>query len=203
MKKHLKQSDYKSMPWKNGLGTTVELAVCVHEMGVEDGPFLWRISIASVSEDGAFSHFPNIDRNLTILQGRGMVLEVAGFDDLRLDQPLQSVCFSGEADVVARLHDGPITDFNVMVDRRFAEARVETFSLDDEVSLILSADDSYFLHVPETSTAIMLSGDEADVQIDGGESYLFEGIEQHISVRSLTSTSASLILVKVTFSPSS
>ncbi|WP_419905380.1 HutD family protein [Kiloniella sp.] len=128
MEKHLKQSDYKSMPWKNGLGTTLELAVSAHDPShvpaIKDSPFLWRISIASVSEDGAFSHFPNIDRNLTILQGKGMVLEVSGQEDLRLDAPLQSVEFSGEAEVTARLHDGPITDFNVMVDRRFAHREI-------------------------------------------------------------------------------
>ncbi len=203
MNKHLKQSDYKSMPWKNGLGTTVELAVSPHDPTVKDSPFLWRISIASVSEDGAFSHFPNIDRNLTILQGKGMVLEVSGQGDLSLDAPLQSVTFSGEADVVARLYDGPITDFNVMVDRRFAQASVVVFALENEVPLILSAADIYFLHVPDTSVAIVLSGDQGEVQIESGESYLFEDTEQQVSMRPLGSKPASLILTKIsTLSPS-
>ncbi len=203
MNKHLKQSDYKSMPWKNGLGTTMELAVSPHATAVKGSPFLWRISIANVSEDGAFSHFPNIDRNLTMLQGNGMVLEVDGQGDLRLEAPLQSVAFSGEAEVTARLHDGPITDFNVMVDRRFAQARVEVFTLEDEVSLILSATDIYFLHVPERSTAIVLSGDQGDVQIESGESYLFKDTEQQISVGPVESKPASLILAKISIlSPS-
>ncbi|MEH6631088.1 MAG: HutD family protein [Halopseudomonas aestusnigri] len=207
MEKHLKKIDYKSMPWKNGLGTTLELAVSPHDPnddpGVKDSPFLWRISIASVSEDGAFSHFPNIDRNLTILGGKGMVLEVSGQGDLNLDAPMQSVTFSGEADVVARLHDGPITDFNVMVDRRFAQASVVVFALENEVPLILSAADIYFLHVPDTFTGIVLSGDQGDVQIQSGESYLLKGTEQHISVCPLENRPTSFILAKISIlSPS-
>ena len=203
MNKHLKQSDYKSMPWKNGLGTTVELAVSPHDPTVKDSPFLWRISIASVSEDGAFSHFPHIDRNLTILQGKGMVLEVSGQGDLNLNAPLQSVCFSGEADVMARLYDGPITDFNVMVDRRFAQASVVVFALENEVPLILSAADIYFLHVPDTSAGVVLSDDRGNVQIESGESYLLGDTEQHISVCPMENKPTSLILVKISIlSPS-
>ena len=62
MIRHLTPADYKSMPWANGKGTTVEM------LKVEDsGQLLWRLSRASVVENGDFSMFPGIVRNLTVI----------------------------------------------------------------------------------------------------------------------------------------
>lgn len=47
-------SEFITMPWKNGLGETIELMVQgANEQDINQG-FLWRLSIASVTEDGAF-----------------------------------------------------------------------------------------------------------------------------------------------------
>jgi len=45
---------FKQIPWKNGKGTTTELAIS--DGGTLDH-FAWRLSIASVVEDGEFSDF--------------------------------------------------------------------------------------------------------------------------------------------------
>ena len=65
----------RAMPWKNGGGSTVELAISPADAGLED--FAWRISTAQVAVDGAFSSFPGIDRSLAVLAGNGVCLQRA------------------------------------------------------------------------------------------------------------------------------
>lgn len=111
----LRASDHKRMPWKNGKGETVEIAVFPEAATVDD--FDWRISMATVAEDGPFSVFADIDRTLSILTGDGIELSVEGEPDrvLRLDTPPHA--FPADAVTSARLLSGPITDLNVMTRR--------------------------------------------------------------------------------------
>ena len=69
MIRQLTVTDFRTMPWANGKGVTVEMARA-------DGPegMLWRLSRASVVEDGPFSIFPGLERNLTVLTGPGFDL---------------------------------------------------------------------------------------------------------------------------------
>lgn len=78
----MRASSYKRMPWKNGGGETVEIAVFPQGASVDD--FDWRISMATVASDGPFSIFPGIDRTLSILEGNGMALAIAANDPLLL-----------------------------------------------------------------------------------------------------------------------
>ncbi len=57
----LSPSDFVSMPWKTGLGHTVEI---LREDLPGDTGFAWRLSMADVTTDGAFSHFGGYDRTL-------------------------------------------------------------------------------------------------------------------------------------------
>ena len=106
--RHLTTADYRTMPWANGRGTTVEL---LREEGA-DG-LLFRLSMASVIEDGPFSILPGIERSLTVLSGPGFRLQGAGLS--LICAPLVPVSFPGDLAVRA---DGtgaiPSVDFNVM-----------------------------------------------------------------------------------------
>lgn len=115
---HLTPSDYRSQPWKNGRGTTTELWRLE-----KDGRLLVRLSRASVVEDGPFSLFPGIERNLTVLTGRGFRLTGPGLD-LRCD-PLVPVAFPGDVAVMASETGGlPSDDFNVMTARHLPKPQV-------------------------------------------------------------------------------
>nr|WP_206119728.1 HutD family protein [Rhizobium laguerreae] len=103
------------MPWKNGKGETVEIAVFPPDASIDD--FDWRISMATVAEDGPFSIFPGIDRTLAILDGNGMVLDVAGSSAVLLTTASDPLAFPADIPVAARLEDGTITDLNVMTRR--------------------------------------------------------------------------------------
>lgn len=105
---HLTQADYSRQPWKNGRGTTTELWRLERE-----GLLLVRLSRAAVVEDGPFSLFPGIERNLTVLSGPGFRLTGQGHD-FRCD-PLVPVAFPGDVLLQASETDGQQSDdFNVM-----------------------------------------------------------------------------------------
>jgi len=111
----LRASDHRVMPWKNGAGSTTEIAVFPEGAGI--GAFEWRVSMASVVGDGAFSSFPDIDRTLAVLAGEGIVLSVESRALVRLTRDSEPASFPGDTATSATLIDGPILDLNVMTRR--------------------------------------------------------------------------------------
>jgi environmental stress-induced protein Ves len=109
----LPASGYRAMPWKNGQGITHEIA----REPVAGDSFLWRLSIAEVAADGDFSLFPGIDRTISLIEGAGMALDFTEAPAKRIDAKFQPFDFSGDWHCCCRLIDGPIRDFNLMVDR--------------------------------------------------------------------------------------
>lgn len=105
----IRRRDLVETPWKNGGGITRNIAEKRDAQGL-----LWRLSMADVEKDGAFSSFPGVTRVLTVIKGDGMVLQ-GPEDDLpaRFAQP---VVFDGATPVAATLGQGPILDFNLMFD---------------------------------------------------------------------------------------
>lgn len=117
--RHLTAADYTRQPWKNGRGTTTELL----HLTDPAGKTLLRLSRASVLEDGPFSLFTGIERNLTVLTGAGFRLTGPGLD-LRCD-PLIPVAFPGDIAVAATDTNGqPSDDFNVMSARHLPRPEV-------------------------------------------------------------------------------
>jgi environmental stress-induced protein Ves len=113
----------QAAPWKNGGGSTTEIAVW--PPGADFEAFDWRISLATIAADGPFSIFPGIDRTLTLVDGGGVDLAL---DDgrsvaLRPDHP--TFVFAGEWKIEARLAHGETTDFNVMTRRARCVHRLE------------------------------------------------------------------------------
>ena len=104
------------MPWKNGGGTTREIAAWPPAAGLD--AFDWRLSIADIAADGPFSAFPGIDRQIVLLDGDGVRLRARdGSFDHRLATVGEPFAFAGEATVEATLLGGPTRDFNVMTRR--------------------------------------------------------------------------------------
>lgn len=121
----LRSSDYQSMPWKNGGGTTTE----IWKAASPAGEMLWRLSIAGVASDGPFSEFPGIDRWIMVISGKGMELAIEGLPTKRLDRPFEPLFFPGDAKTDCRLIDGPIRDFNFMIARSFGKGTLQVSRL--------------------------------------------------------------------------
>lgn len=143
------------VPWKNGGGSTIEIAIGPPDAGFDN--FDWRVSLATIAEDGAFSQFPGVDRTLALVDGHGMTLQIDGEPLLVTDlEPVAA--FDGASMVEAKLNRGPTTDFNVMTrsdrcyhqfgrrvlsgpSRFVARADVTVLFLAEGDSLELSSDD--------------------------------------------------------------
>ena len=127
----LDAAHYRLMPWKNGLGTTHEIAVHPPQASLAAGDFLWRVSLADVTSDCDFSLLPGYDRTIALVSGKGMELD---FDQTsakaRLMIPGASRRFSGDWLTHCRLLDGPVRDFNVMTARGQVEHHCDRVSGD-------------------------------------------------------------------------
>lgn len=111
-------AQFKAMPWRNGGGTTWEVA----RGTFPDAPqaeWHWRFSLAEIASDGPFSAFPGIDRLLTVIAGQGIALTIDGAPPRRLHAG-EDIEFPGEAAIGCDLLGGPTRDLNLMVDRRVA-----------------------------------------------------------------------------------
>jgi environmental stress-induced protein Ves len=129
----LRAADYRVMPWKNGGGTTTEIAVSPEGAGLDD--FDWRISMARVESSGPFSSFVGIDRTLSVLEGEGIVLDIAGRPPARLTASSAPLSFPGDVPTGATLIGGPITDLNVMTRRGRVGHTVERLSVPGEFEI--------------------------------------------------------------------
>jgi len=136
----LRSADHKRMPWKNGGGVTVEIAI--HPINASVDNFDWRISTATVANDGPFSVFPGIDRTLSVLEGNGIVLNVEGVETT-LTRETAPFAFAADASSGASLIEGPITDLNVMTRRRNFAHQVERIVTND--SIVVAPDNSLML----------------------------------------------------------
>lgn len=120
-----KPQDYREMPWKNGGGSTTEIAVYPPPRANSDthiaDSFLWRISCAQVTQAGPFSAFPGYTRYLALLDGDGLRLHFAGEGapdapvTLSPAERFQPVRFPGDCETRCDLLGGPVRDLNVML----------------------------------------------------------------------------------------
>ncbi|TPG11586.1 HutD family protein [Rhodanobacter glycinis] len=119
----IRLSDCPLQPWKNGLGSTREIAVHPACAGIDD--FMWRVSIAEVDSAAPFSSFPGIDRQIALLDGNGFTMTLDDDRAHSLTTPFTPFAFAGEAKVAVTLVDGPTRDFNLMVRRARAQGELQ------------------------------------------------------------------------------
>lgn len=118
-------------PWKNGGGSTTEIAI--DPPGATLANFNWRVSLATIAHSGPFSVFPGIDRTLALVEGAGVALDIEGHRQLMLEGVDDVIDFAGEAHVLATLQGSSTTDFNVMSRRalchhKFGRRRVDGYA---------------------------------------------------------------------------
>lgn len=112
------------MPWRNGLGSTLEIA---RDTPADD--FGWRISLADVTQAGPFSPFAGMTRIISVIEGTGMRLHVDGESTAPLGR-WQAFVFSGDAQVECELLDGPIRDFNLIYRADRYQAELDWVAID-------------------------------------------------------------------------
>ncbi|NVD41453.1 HutD family protein [Ensifer sp. HO-A22] len=168
--KLLPASGHKRMPWKNGGGETVEIAVFPE--GASLSQFDWRVSMATVASDGPFSAFPGIDRTLSILEGNGMTLLIEGRAPAPLTQASAPLAFPADTATSAKLIDGTIVDLNVMTRRGKLTHHVRRLVVEGEGPLASEAAATMLLcH----RGAVTLDGSGQTVALSAGDAVLASG----------------------------
>jgi len=181
----VRNHDLVRVPWKNGGGTTAEVACFPEGSGFET--FGWRISMADVETDGPFSTFPGIDRTLIVVEGTGLELDVEGAS-YRLDKTSPKLSFSGDDSTVGRLLSGPIRDLNVMTRRgrfthrtRLVRSGVALLAEDACAAFILALDGPFdvtldgTIHSLQALDTLVLEATQELIQLSGnGRAILVE-----------------------------
>jgi environmental stress-induced protein Ves len=181
----IRNQDLTRVPWKNGGGTTAEVAAFPERSTFET--FGWRLSMADVTSDGPFSLFPEIERTLVVVEGAGIELDVEGVS-FRLDKASPKLSFSGEDITVGRLLSGPIRDLNVMTRRRqfrhrarFVQSGAALLSEETKTAFIVALDSPFdvtldsTIHSLQVLDTLMLEGMQDLIQLSGqGRAILIE-----------------------------
>ncbi|WED27578.1 HutD family protein [Vibrio sp. DW001] len=135
------KSEYKCMPWKNGLGKTFEIQRSDDQNGLR-----FRISQARVIDNGLFSDFSGLHRTLVLLSGNGMTLEHKSQShnhSYTLNNPLDIARFSGGDKTYATLKNEAIEDLNIMVREVDTQAKVSAVT-SGQLLMLSDSDDHVF-----------------------------------------------------------
>jgi hypothetical protein len=172
-------SEYPRMPWKNGGGETLEIAIGPPGAGIDR--FDWRVSMARVAVDGPFSPFPGIDRTLSIVQGAGLRLAVNAGAPVTLTASSAPFAFPGDASVHSFLIAGPVTDLNVMTRRDVCRHRVERLDTDRRAELQMRSAITLLLPI---DGALRIDDEKNTVELAPFDTLLLSQPWRSLSVRS-------------------
>ena len=183
-------NEYRRVRWRNGAGWTREIhaeprdarAMSAVSAG-EDWD--WRLSIAEIEQDAAFSAFPGVERELVLLSGNGLHLDLDDGQSHLLQPPHGRLRFAGERDVHGRLVEGRTEDFNLMWRRDAVDATLWHRPLVGAMVVFVDPGHTWAVHqvagdagiggdaMPPLSLAM---GDTALLQSGGGRGrYVLEG----------------------------
>jgi environmental stress-induced protein Ves len=152
----LKPEDYRRIPWKNGGGVSVDIAVGKDEV--------WRFGRTPITAGGPFSDYSGFDRLQVLVSGRGLVLQTpSGEIDVR--RPFRPVRFAGETPIVSRLEAGPVEVVNLIGER--SRVRLDLRILDQGTNHRLGAG-IHIIYCPGGRAVLRIEGKDHALQADEG-----------------------------------
>ena len=172
-------SEHRAMPWTNGKGTSYEV---VSDRDASDH-WSWRVAIAPVVQDGPFSSLTGVDRELVVIDGNGMVLDVDGQSIKCL--PNQVVQFSGDATTFARLVDGPVVDLGLMTLRSSVSGSMNVAHAGDVVQCDVLVSNGQSVLEDAIGHRYMLEANDALLDVRGHHLVLKSGTAISIRINSL------------------
>jgi environmental stress-induced protein Ves len=185
----IRAADCRRMPWKNGGGETVEIAISPDGAGIDD--FDWRLSMARVETDGPFSLFAGIDRTLAVLEGEGIFLNVEGQNPLELTRSTAPLSFPADVPTSAALIAGPITDLNMMTRRGKAAHSVTRITVDKAYKLSSKAQELLLF----CQSGTVRVGADAALLLGPRETLHVRGIPEVLQLRA--NSPADLFLIEI------
>ena len=179
-------------PWKNGGGSTRQLAIAPPGAGLDD--FAWRISCARVASAGPFSAFPGIQRNLALLEGDLLLRRTNG--ETRLQACGEALDFAGEEAIDATPLAGEVLDLNLMSRRGDWQQSLRTLQLHGErqvtelaeVRLLLCSAGALLVRLGDgrefalrPRQALLLSDEPGELRLHGHHAHLYLGLLRRLS----------------------
>lgn len=165
---------YRVVPWKNGGGTTTDIAVDPDAAGWDT--FNWRVSIADIRKSGPFSQFPGVERSIALLEcprGTEMALTIDGRKTPM--PPHEFIDFSGDSVAHGDLYGEPVRDFNVMSRRGAVKHRRGWKTITAGEQFRLGGTDQRVVYVASGAADMTSAG--AGRTVVAGESLLASGEE--------------------------
>ena len=114
----LSPESFRSKPWKNGGGVTLDIADACRPGADPAGweGMIWRLGRTAIVQPGPFSDLAGYERLQAVVVGSGLVLDGADCEvDLR--RPFHPVRYDGGIPLVSRLENGPVEVVNLIADR--------------------------------------------------------------------------------------
>lgn len=175
----LDPAGYRRTPWKNGGGTTVDIAAA---NGV------WQFGRTPIVKPGAFSDYTGFNRVQALVAGSGLVLETPeGEIDVR--QPFRPVRFKGETPITSRLEAGPVEVVNLL--GRRDQVAIEMAVLDEGRTVVLRPG-THIAYTPHGDTELAVQGSDRKLAAD----YALR-IDTDVTMR-LTGITGCLLVASVT-----
>lgn len=111
MFKILKYEKYREMPWRNGWGSTLEIA----REPTDGKDFAWRLSLAKLERASNFSPYPGYRRALVLMSGDDLRLTFWGHGHHHLGPSDRCVRFEGAWRARCAVPLGPCMDLSLIV----------------------------------------------------------------------------------------
>jgi len=121
----IRQSSFRTTPWKNGGGVTHEAV----RVPADGAIFHWRVSVATIAASGPFSDFSGYRRCMVLLAGAGVELRFADGTRASLREVGALIAFDGGLAAHCELWAGECTDLNLMVSAALPAPRVRVLRL--------------------------------------------------------------------------
>lgn len=160
----LPPESFRSKPWKNGGGITLDIADATAPGADPSGweGMVWRLGRTAIVQPGPFSDLTGYERLQAVIVGSGLVLEgSSGEIDLR--RPFTPVRYDGGLPLVSRLENGPVEVVNLIVDRALCSADLVVPMPGEAVPL---APAIHILYAPGEAVTARCGGEE--IAVPGG-----------------------------------
>ncbi len=181
------QNNYQISKWKNGNGTTSQIAIFPIEATLAESNFWWRISSATISKSSTFSKFPKFERVLIIWKGAGVKLNES------ILNPNSPFIFSGEENIYCELlKEETVVDLGIIYNKEKIKVVTNIMTLSETTIYKLSVGKHLFF---------LAKGDNCSfnrMEISNGDSILIENInELEITSKSFFNSQKNLVLYHI------
>ncbi|KAI8338370.1 hypothetical protein BC941DRAFT_422689 [Chlamydoabsidia padenii] len=129
--------DYRTQPWKNGLGTTSEIGIYPPEKNFTLDSFFWRLSTHVIQNNCYFSLFPGYDCTTIVLPNENNAtfkLNHQDRENFSTVKPLFPYTWHGEWETHCRINKHPVKSLQFMIKRDLGKAQFNVEKIGQPVS---------------------------------------------------------------------